>query len=262
MLRVVVATIVLQSCCAGVCWGQDGRAAFESFSEWKKAPGNAALGWDEALGAYRAKLRSDGLNAEAAERMIRLVIAYDEADLYNRVYAESPKFNTQPNQLLVDAIQDLPPGKALDVGMGQGRNAIYLARKGWRVTGFDVAEVGLMVARDQAAADGIAIEAVHASDEEFDFGQERWELIAIIHAMEKRSVHRVARALKPGGIVVVEAAHVEPGGYPYGYQSNELLKIFEGFRILRYEERLGSHDFVEDRSRRERLVRLIAQKPR
>jgi 2-polyprenyl-3-methyl-5-hydroxy-6-metoxy-1,4-benzoquinol methylase len=166
-----------------------------------------------------------------------------------------------PNQFLAEAVEELAPGTALDVGMGQGRNAIYLARKGWTVTGFDVAEVGLKKAQDQAAAIGVVIEAVHAADEEFDFGQDRWDLIAIIHAIEKRSVQRVRRALKPGGVVLIEASHKEPGGYAFGYESNELLKIFDGFRILRCEERLGIHDFSEDRTKRGRLVRLVAQKP-
>ena len=61
---------------------------------------------------------------------------------------------------------------------------------------------------------------------------------------------------------MIEASHKEPGGYPFGYESNELPRIFDGFQILRYEERLGVPDFSEDRSKRERLVRLIAQKPR
>jgi len=46
------------------------------------------------------------------------------------------KFNKQPNALLMDAIKNKKPGKALDVGMGQGRNSIYLAQQGWSVTGF------------------------------------------------------------------------------------------------------------------------------
>jgi SAM-dependent methyltransferase len=114
----------------------------------------------------------------------------------------------------------------------------------------------------EAARLGLPLTAVHAADEEFDFGRDRWDLIIIIYAIEKRSVYRVRRGLKPGGIVVIEAAHREPGGYPFGYESNELLKIFDGFRILRYEERLGVPDFPTDRSKRELLVRLMAQKPR
>ena len=97
------------------------------------------------------------------------------------------------------------------------------------------------------------------SYEEFDFGRTRWDLIAIIYALEKRSVHRVREALKPGGLVVVEAGHSETSGAPFEYHSNELLQIFEGFRILRYEDTGGTYDWGPETIR---LVRLVAQKPR
>jgi hypothetical protein len=99
---------------------------------------------------------------------------------------------------------------------------------------------------------------VHAADEEFEFGGGRWDLIAIIYALEKRSVHRVRDALKPGGLVVIEAGHSETSGAPFEYGTNELLEIFKGFRILRYEDTSGSYDWGQERIR---LVRLVAQKP-
>jgi SAM-dependent methyltransferase len=158
---------------------------------------------------------------------------------------------------LVEAVKNRVPGKALDVGMGQGRNAIYLASQGWDVTGFDVSSVGLAEAGRLAVSAGLHIKTVLASDEEFDFGANRWDLIAILYPLEKRSVYRVRKALKPGGIVVVECSHKDPGNASFGFETNELLKIFDGFRILKYEDMTGVHE----RSRKQvRLVRLIAQK--
>lgn len=257
--------LTLLACVASAAmFAQSGSTPLQSFQEWRKAQANQSLGWNEAISQYRAKLKAGGMNGETLERTIDLITAYDEAELYDRVYSEAPRFNTNPNQFLVDAIEGLAPGAALDAGMGQGRNSIYLARKGWKVTGFDVSANGLAKADEQAAAAKVAIKSVQKSDVEFDFGRERWDLIVIIHAMEKRSVLRAREALKPGGHVVVEASYKEsgPGGYPYGYESNELLKAFEGFKILRYEERLAVHDFSDDRSKRERLVRLLAQRVR
>lgn len=94
-----------------------------------------------------------------------------------------------------------------------------------------------------------------------DFGRERWDLVAIIYAyaLEKRSVHRVRDALKPGGLVVIEAGHSEKPDSVMEYQSNELLEIFSGFRILKYEETVGAYDWGPEQIR---LVRLVAQKPR
>ena len=71
------------------------------------------------------------------------------------IYAKGADFNTAPNQFLVDVTSTLPAGRALDVGMGMGRNALHLARKGWDVTGFDVSAVGVQHA--QAAAKALLI---------------------------------------------------------------------------------------------------------
>jgi len=238
----------------------EGRAALERFQEWRQSAANAGLPWGDALTKYKQELVAQGASEPTADRTIRLIVAYDEAELYDKIYAGVPEFNTGPNRFLVEAVKDLRPGTALDVDMGQGRNAIYLASRGWDVTGFDVADVGLQKARAQAAAAGVTITAVHASDEEFDFGRERWDLVAIIYALEKRSVHRVREALKPGGLVVIEAGHSDEPDSVMEYQSNELLTIFEGFRILKYEETVDTYDWGPPE--KIRLVRLVAQKPR
>ena len=249
----LLAAVVAQPCFAQ----PEGRAALGTFLQWKSEPSNSGLTFGAALTKYRQKLEADGATPAAAERTMRMIEAHYEAELYNRVYAAPPEFSTAPTPLLVDAVSGVPPGKALDVGMGQGRNALYLASKGWDVTGFDVAEVGLQKATEQAAASGLTMTPVHASDEEFDFGRDRWDLIAIMYALEKRSVHRVRDALKPGGLVVVESGHTETSG-ALGYGDNELLEIFKGFRILKYEDTLGTYEWS---GKPRRLVRLVAQKP-
>jgi 2-polyprenyl-3-methyl-5-hydroxy-6-metoxy-1,4-benzoquinol methylase len=55
-------------------------------------------------------------------------------------------------------IRDLPPGRALDVGISQGRNAIFLAQHGWKVTGFDPAEKAVALAQKRAVLAGVSIE--------------------------------------------------------------------------------------------------------
>jgi 2-polyprenyl-3-methyl-5-hydroxy-6-metoxy-1,4-benzoquinol methylase len=236
----------------------EGRAAYEVFMQWKKEAANAQLEFGPALTKYRERLKVDAATDAAADRTIRLIAAHSEGELYDRVYSEAPTFNTEPNQLLLAAVSGVPSGKALDVGMGNGRNALHLARQGWDVTGFDVAAVGLKSAREQATAASLALTTVLAADEEFDFGRSRWDLIVIIYALEKRSVHRVRDALKPGGLVIVEAGHTETSGSPFEYRSNELLEIFQGFRILQYEDTSGKYDWGPEQIR---LVRLVAQKP-
>ena len=236
----------------------EGHTALLAFQKWQAEAVDAKPGYNDALKRYREHLMAQGLSPSAADRTIRLVMAHDEGVLYNRVYASPPDFNTKPNQLLVSAVEGVKPGRALDVGMGQGRNALFLAGKGWDVTGFDVADVGLKQARQSASATGAKITTVHASDEEFDFGRERWDLIAIIYAIEKRSVHRVRDAFRPGGLVVIEAGHRETSNAEFDYHTNELLKIFEGFRnpALR-----GRRRQLRRGPEQIRLVRLVARKP-
>ena len=72
--------------------------------------------------------------------------------IFNNVYASStPGLVIHPNELLVSTIEGRKSGRALDVGMGQGRNAVFFALKGWDVTGFDVSDEGITVARKNAA---------------------------------------------------------------------------------------------------------------
>lgn len=236
-----------------------GKAAYDSFNAWWKTSGIGSDQWGKAIQEYQTKLRRDGLSEAAASRAIQAIEAYGEAELYDGVYAASPTFNTQPNRLLVEAIKGRAPGKALDIAMGQGRNAVYLATQGWNVTGFDVSAVGLRTAQQLAKSRSVRIEAVHASDEDFEFGDARWDLIAMIYAIEKRSVHRIRRALKPGGVAVIEAGHKSASGASFEYDSNELLRLFDGFRILRYEETIDKSDWAKEPIR---VVRLIAEKVR
>src|SRR5438132_5810903 len=107
----------------------------------------------------------------------------EEKERWDQLYSASAKnnqdFNPEPNGFLVEVVRGLRPGKALDVGMGQGRNALYLAQQGWDVTGFDISEVGVKQALDQAKKLNVKVNALVQRDSEFDFGTERWDLVVL-----------------------------------------------------------------------------------
>src|SRR2546430_1791302 len=65
-------------------------------------------------------------------------------------------------------------GTARDVGMGQGRNSIWLAQQGWDVTGFDPAEKAVALARENALKLGVNLKTEIKGTENFDFGERRW----------------------------------------------------------------------------------------
>jgi len=71
---------------------------------------------------------------------------------WNKVYgSDRPIYIDKPTALLVSAVAGRKPGKALDFGMGQGRNSVFLALRGWDVTGFDPSDVAVRAAQANAA---------------------------------------------------------------------------------------------------------------
>jgi len=145
--------------------------------------------------------------------------------------------------------------------MGQGRNAIYLAKQGWQVTGFDPAEGALAVARQEANKRGLRITPILQSAREFDWGHQQWDLIAVLYVPAVRgNVAKIRESLRPGGLVVIEAFLLSPGETGGGteYQSGELRKMFaDGFKLLHYEEGEGVADYGQKRMQ---LVHLIASR--
>jgi 2-polyprenyl-3-methyl-5-hydroxy-6-metoxy-1,4-benzoquinol methylase len=86
--------------------------------------------------------------------------------LWNKVYGgNNPIFIQTPTALVVGAVEGRRPGKALDVGMGQGRNSVFLAAQGWDVTGFDPSEEGVRIARSNAEKASVKIRALVARDD-------------------------------------------------------------------------------------------------
>src|SRR5215469_4635219 len=137
--------------------------------------------------------------------------ALPQADQYNSTYRgeDGKVFSRKPNEFLVEMTRHRKPGRALDVGMGQGRNSIFLAQHGWDVTGFDPADVGVAQAKAEASRLGLKIHAAVTTFENFDFGAERWDLIVLMYEPTKEIAPKIEHALKPGGAVIVEDRHLD-----------------------------------------------------
>lgn len=121
-------------------------------------------------------------------------------------------WTAQPNRWLVEEVAGLPAGRALDLGAGEGRNAVWLAAGGWTVTAVDFSAVGLGKARALAAgrppqvAGRITWVEADLRDYEPDPGSYDLVLIAYLHlpAADRRAVlPRAAGALALGGILLV-----------------------------------------------------------
>jgi len=173
---------------------------------------------------------------------------------WDSVYSQRrPIFSPRPTELLKYAVKDRSPGKALDIGMGQGRNSIFLAQQGWDVTGFDPSEEGVRQAQATAHKLKLHLNASVAREEDFDLGRQKWDLILIayVRRLKKEDAVRFYEAMKPAGILVYENNNVG--------DLNELLRAFLGYRILRFEDVDAYTDWHPEK--KQRVERLICQRP-
>jgi SAM-dependent methyltransferase len=196
----------------------------------------------------------------------------DRRAVWNEAYSRpDPPLAGPPSAILVTAVKGLRPGKALDFGMGLGRNALWLAEQGWEVTGIDISDVAVERVKRAAQEKNLPVHAVLADLRQYDLGQEKWDLIvaANMHNLTVECAPRLIAALKPGGLLVVEGYHADVRtatnfrvtvGIPPGHPTNQLLRLFDSLRILHYE------DTMNVRERQDRLpqtysrVYLIAYK--
>ena len=132
-----------------------------------------------------------------------------DSEAWNRRYEGSELIWTaEANRFLVEEARDLTPGRALDLGCGEGRNAVWLAERGWDVTAVDFSEVGLAKAARLADTRGVFVKWVLADarvhvPEPLAFG-----LVVVLYLhlppSERGAAHaRAAGAVAPGGLLLV-----------------------------------------------------------
>ena len=238
---------------------QDPYEFYAAFRAWAR-PVTAELHGDQAavLQRYRDKLRAEGVDAKEIDRRIHLIETDRErleTEFWNRFFTNPApnSFNREANEFLVSMARGRKPGRALDVGMGDGRNAVYLAQQGWDVTGFDPAARAMVKAQQLADRTGLKLKTVVAKMEDFDFGVAQWDLILFSWVpLPGDTPRKVERGLTPGGIVVVEGQPAWFGG------DNGLLRMLPGLRALRYEDTIAPSDFFNRQEMR--VLRYCGEK--
>ena len=232
-----------------------------------------------SLKAYGEKLAEDGLSQNEVQHQVetirRLFKDHPEKGVeltYDRIFSkpstgdpEKDGFTSTPSVFMMESVKGLEPGKALDVGAGQGRNAVWLAKQGWDVTGIDISGVGLAVAEVNAEKANTPITTVKTTYMDFEFGTEQWDLILMILSWAPVSdptfVARLYASLRPEGIVIFEhVLETEKQSFPayvHGLPPNALLNHFKNFHIQKYEEGVWLGDWGGPPAE---LVRMIARK--
>ncbi len=153
----------------------------------------------------------------------------------------------EPSSFLVENAGLLPVGVVLDVAMGKGRNAVFLAKRGFTVEGVDISAEAIGTAVKAAEKEGVKIKA-EIGDLEGDYSiiRARYDVIICFNYLHRSLIPRIKAGIKAGGMIVYETFTVDQPqfGHPtnpeYLLRYNELLDMFRDFRCLRYREGIFS----------------------
>jgi SAM-dependent methyltransferase len=237
------------------------------FENWAlESPATTVRPAKPVMDLYADQLILEGLSPEQAERRKQLIVddLRPKSRRHSTVYWDAMfKFGGGPDRplrLLAEVVRDAPAGSALDVAMGNGRNGVYLASLGWKVTGYDISAQALAQARRRAAEMRAAIEMVQAGHREFDFGVERWDLIVLSYIvadggdLETLFGARLWRSLRPGGCVVCEGNFCEP------LVRRLFPQQLPGLRLERYSDSEGLRDSWAADDAPGRVIRAVLRK--
>jgi len=185
-------------------------------------------------------------------------------------------FGQEPNEYLrAQAARLRPGGRALCVADGEGRNSIWLAQQGLLVDAFDIAELGVAKARRWAQQAQVAVNYSVADCDQWAWPQAHYDVVAAIFvqfadpAMRERLFAHMQRALRPGGLLILQGytprqLEYKTGGPPllsHLYTDALLREAFAALQIIELRE--YESDLTEGAQHRGRsaLVGLVAQKP-
>ncbi|HEV3268322.1 MAG TPA: class I SAM-dependent methyltransferase [Acidimicrobiales bacterium] len=150
-------------------------------------------------------------------------LPHDDAEISNGGYVGDPAvqaawdsryadrdqmWSGQPNGALVDEVAGLSPERVLDVGCGEGADAVWLAKQGWDVTALDVSGVALERAVAHARDAGVDVRWVHAGLAEAGLAPASFDLVsaqypALLRTSDAAAEHALLAAVAPGGVLLV-----------------------------------------------------------
>jgi thioredoxin reductase/SAM-dependent methyltransferase len=142
-------------------------------------------------------------------------LSANESDWDHR-YGRGQMWSGNPNGTLVDEVSGLPPARALDVGAGEGGDALSLAKQGWTVTASDISRRALDHLEAQALRLGVRVECHHADANSLDpFETAAYDLVSAQYASiprtpDDRGVQNLLSAVAPGGTLLVVSHDLEP----------------------------------------------------
>jgi len=201
----------------------------------------------------------------------------DAAQTWNqRFEGDGFLFGAEPNGWLAEHAGLWPAGqRVLCVADGEGRNSVWLARRGLEVDAFDIAEVGVEKARRFAERSGVAVNFAVADCDGFDWKPSHYDGVAAIFVqfadppMRERLFANIHRCLKPGGSLVLQGytprqLEYRTGGPPFVshlYTPDMLREAFAGLEIVELREYEAELAEGKGHCGRSALVGLVARRP-
>jgi SAM-dependent methyltransferase len=185
-------------------------------------------------------------------------------------------FGTAPNGWLHEQAHYLAPaGRVLCVADGEGRNSVWLARRGHRVDAFDISEIGIRKARALATGAGVGVNFAVADADALQWPAALYDAVVAIFiqvadpAMRARLFARMVHALKPGGVLVLQGytprqLEYRTGGPPFAenlYTGPMLREAFADLEILAFREYEAVLHEGTQHAGRSALLGMVARKP-
>ena len=183
-----------------------------------------------------------------------------EREQWNSTLRRQVGFKITVNDFLAQWAKGKKPGTALDVSGGQGRNSVWLATQGWKVTELDLSDVGLEIAKKAALAKHVKLDTIEADADTYDFGTAKWDLVTLIYAgSDHDEILRLQRSVKKGGWFVIEffGKATTAGSGIGGFAPGELAALFPGWKIETDEVVEGTPDWGSGKGQ---VARFAAQK--
>lgn len=191
-----------------------------------------------------------------------------------RYSGETYAYGTEPNDFLVEKFDNLPPGRVLCLAEGEGRNAVWLAGRGYDVSAVDASSAGLKKARRLADTHSVKIKTVHADLADYVIEPQYWDVIVSIFCHLppglRRDLHRrCVEGLRPGGVVLLEAytpaqLQYKTGGPPTADMMMDRQSIsteLVGLEFLHLRERVREVHEGEFHNGVGAVVQVLARKP-
>ena len=157
---------------------------------------------------------------------------------WEQYYAQAAEIDFTPAPLLIQAAELLPPGRALDLASGPGRNALYLAGLGWSVAAVDSSAAAIRILRERAEALRLRADTYVADLESGAFRIEpgAYDLICDFFYLQRDLFPQVKDGVRPGGVIVAEILVRNDQPHRFVLEPGELWAEFHGWKILSYSE--------------------------